>query len=1001
MAAKSATENGRHQPLGNTDMTKAQSEQHLSLLGAWALAFGCAVGWDAFALAWTSFLPKAGPIGTILGLLVGGLIMVVVAWNYHYMINRHPGPGGVYYYAADAFGSDHGFLCAWFLCLTYAAIVWADATAMVIVARYLLGDLFRFGFHYRVADNEVYLGYILLSVSAIAIASVICCRRTVARSLQTVLALACAVGIVACFIAASGVHVGGAQTLAPAFSPTGGGRLSQILGIVIISPWLFIGFETISNTSGEFQFPIRKSFGVMAAALVTAIFAYVLLMGIPVLAPGAGFANWVEGLSRSGDVNFVALDVAKAPLGRTGAFVLGFTLIGALFTNLIGNTVAASRLLAAMADDGVLPVWFGRKTREGSPRNAVIAIACVSLVISALGQTVIGIIVEVSIVGAAIAYAYTSAATLKTAHKSGNRLSTATGLAGLVFSVMIILLFIVPNLSADVTGVETESYLVLVIWCIAGLITFLSVFHNDRSNRFGQSPVVWISLLAVILFLSFIWIRQTTYDTTTRAFDDLVEEDADSYATETADTWDARTWSEKIHDRKGFVNHSIMRNYLVQTGLTVLSLALMFILYKILRHRERELEREKAKAKSYFFSTVSHDIRTPLNAIIGFTEMLQQGFKTEEERAQALDAILVSGRSLLGLINDVLDLSKLESGKMKITPEPTDCPRLMCGLMDAFRASSSTPGLELRCRAEAMPPLMLDPQRLRQIVFNLVGNAVKFTATGYVELRVSYERAENAETGLFRLEVEDTGCGISEEDQKHIGNAYVQVGAKQSRNGGTGLGLAICHQLAVAMGGRLGVVSKLGRGSTFSIEIPDVRSAPKAGAAIAAPAADEGRRSKVEGPGESGIVPAATPKLSTLNSQLSPRPIGTKRRILVVDDAKLNAMVLKALLKNLGDFDITVAMDGQEALTAMTAPGSVPFDLVLTDMWMPNLDGEGLVRAIRKDPALAPIRVIVVTADVEMRTKAVDMGFDDILLKPVTSERLARALAGEVDALAD
>jgi CheY-like chemotaxis protein len=454
-----------------------------------------------------------------------------------------------------------------------------------------------------------------------------------------------------------------------------------------------------------------------------------------------------------------------------------------------------------------------------------------------------------------------------------------------------------------------------------------------------------------------------------------------------------------------------MRNYLVQTSLTVLSLALMFILYKILRHREREMEREKAKAKSYFFSTVSHDIRTPLNAIIGFTEMLQQGFKTEEERAQALDAILVSGRSLLGLINDVLDLSKLESGKMEITPEPTDCPRLMRELMDAFRASSSTPGLELRCRAEAMPPLMLDPQRLRQIVFNLVGNAVKFTATGYVELRVSYERPANAETGLFRLEVEDTGCGISDEDKKHIGNAYVQVGAKQSRNGGTGLGLAICQQLAAAMGGRLGVVSELGHGSTFSIEIPGVRAA---GAANAAPAAIEGRKSKVEDQEGQGIVPAATPvegqrsKVEgregltppsspvTRHSSLVTPSTGAKRRILVVDDAKLNAMVLKALLKNLGDFDIAVAMDGQEALAAMTAPGSVPFDLVLTDMWMPNLDGEGLVRAIRKDPALASTRVIVVTADVEMRTKAVDMGFDDILLKPVTSERLAKALAGEV-----
>ena len=307
---------------------------------------------------------------------------------------------------------------------------------------------------------------------------------------------------------------------------------------------------------------------------------------------------------------------------------------------------------------------------------------------------------------------------------------------------------------------------------------------------------------------------------------------------------------------------------------------------------------------------------------------------------------------------------------MEITPEPTDCPRLVRGLMDTFRATRSTPELELRCRAEPMPLLLLDPQRLRQIVFNLVGNAVKFTTSGYVELRVSYERAENAETGLFRLEVEDTGCGISDEDKKRIGNAYVQIGAKQSRNGGTGLGLSICRQLASAMGGRLGVVSELGRGSTFSIEIPGVRPAPAA----------------------EREASAASPNTVDPEKKAMAHAI---RRILVVDDVKVNAMVLKALIKNMGKFEIAVAMDGQEALTAMTAPDSSPFDLVLTDMWMPNLDGEGLVRAIRANPALAPTRVIVVTADVEMRTNAVEMGFDDILLKPVTSVKLAQTLAGE------
>ena len=263
---------------------------------------------------------------------------------------------------------------------------------------------------------------------------------------------------------------------------------------------------------------------------------------------------------------------------------------------------------------------------------------------------------------------------------------------------------------------------------------------------------------------------------------------------------------------------------------------------------------------------------------------------------------------------------------------------------------------------------MLDPQRLRQIVFNLVGNAVKFTERGHVLLRADYKRPADVETGVFRLSVEDTGCGIAEEDQKRICSAYVQVGAKLARNGGTGLGLAICTQLVKAMGGELKVKSELGKGSTFEIEIPDVR--PTVLPEVSAPAA----------PG--GASPAAA---------ASQRSV---RRILLVDDSKMNLMVLKALLKKAGDYETTMAMDGQEALKALEAAGAKPYDLVLTDMWMPNLDGEGLVKDIRANASLASLRVLVVTADVEIREKAAEMGFDGILLKPVTTAALEQTLLG-------
>ena len=215
---------------------KPSSSSHFSTLAAWALAFGCAVGWDAVVLPWTTFLPKAGPLGTLLGLLAAGCVMAVIAWNFHYMGNHKPGPGGVYAYATAAFGHDHGYLCAWFLCLTYAAIVWLDAAALPIVVRYVFGgDSLRFGFSYTVEGFEVCLGDILLVVAAAAIVIAICVRRRVSMAVQTVLAVVFAAAFVACFVAAAICHDGGLETMKPLFSPQGGGVFSQLLGVLMMA----------------------------------------------------------------------------------------------------------------------------------------------------------------------------------------------------------------------------------------------------------------------------------------------------------------------------------------------------------------------------------------------------------------------------------------------------------------------------------------------------------------------------------------------------------------------------------------------------------------------------------------------------------------------------------------------------------------------------------------------------------------------------------------------
>lgn len=379
--------------------------------------------------------------------------------------------------------------------------------------------------------------------------------------------------------------------------------------------------------------------------------------------------------------------------------------------------------------------------------------------------------------------------------------------------------------------------------------------------------------------------------------------------------------------------------------------------FQLKEERDKSIKAEKAK--SYFFSTVSHDIRTPLNAIIGFSEMLQLGIEDPEEKKKALDAIITSGNTLLELINDVLDLSKLEAGKMELHPAPTDVASLVGKVATSFEAAISRTSLSLRTEVQKMPYLKLDPQRIRQILFNLIGNAVKFTTNGSITIRASYI------DGTFTLSVSDTGRGISEENIKKLMSPYVQLQEHDSAEG-TGLGLAICKQLTMQMKGTLGIESTLGKGTTFTLTVPNV-------------IAFHDKES------EKYVNEMNRPQVAAqLDGDI------TKLKILVVDDQKLNQTVLKTMLVRLGLQNVLTAANGKEAIETMREEGNV--DVVLTDMSMPVLDGEGLVREIRKSPKFAKVPVYVITADVEMQTKYKEKGFDNMLVKPITLDNLNHLL---------
>ena len=227
---------------------------------------------------------------------------------------------------------------------------------------------------------------------------------------------------------------------------------------------------------------------------------------------------------------------------------------------------------------------------------------------------------------------------------------------------------------------------------------------------------------------------------------------------------------------------------------------------------------------------------------------------------------------------------------------------------------------------------------------------------------------------MFRLEVEDTGCGISEVDMKKLARPFVQVGVVSGPRSGTGLGLHICRMLARAMGGDMEIKSALGKGATFSIVVPRVRAVESVGVGSGGVGS--------EGVGSEGVNSPTHP--------LHHSP--THLRILVVDDTKMNQIVLKAMFGRLGVKDISFADNGREALEMLTAPDSPKFDFVLTDAWMPEMTGMELVASIRANAALAKLPVYLFTAEVEMKDTYAEKGFDGILLKPANLEALKKLL---------
>ena len=926
-------------------------EQHrLTPLTLWALAFGCCIGWGSFIMPGTTFLPTAGTAGTAIAIFLGALVMILIAANYHFVMQRNSNSGGVFTFTKEIFGCDHAFFCAWFLWIAYISLLWANATAVTLMGRNLFGDVLQFGFYYKFADYDVYGGEVLVTILLLWFFGIIFARISIlTKFLVKVAAIILFIGVIFLFISA-------VSTSAPPnfYFADDEPIWKQIFTIVALITWAFIGFETISQYTNEFKIHAKKTFFIMITAIICAGAVYILMTCLATLKFPPQFSSseiYLESLKNLSGIERIPTFYVVFSTFNDGISILCIVILSALVTSLIGYYRAVGNLTQNLAMENILPRWLSTR------RHAAIFIFATSILVPFCGRTVISWLTDVTTIGATIAYGYTSACTYVLAKRENNKRAEITGILGVICAISFTFFLLIPNLWS-ISVLTEESYFILAIWGLLGFAYFNFLFKHDE-KKFGTSPTVWLVMFFLIFFSGLMWMREKMYNEL-RIFVNGIN---DFYSGNLIAPRFAYT-----NIQMGEIRAVLLENTVILLAITLIGLGFLFSIYKkiqrkemILLEEQKRRAEESSRAKSTFLSNMSHDIRTPMNAIIGYTTLAKRDDVTFADLKSFLEKIDVSGKHLLDLINDILEMSRIESGRMELEPVEVDLVKNLRDLQTMFQTQMETKGISFTVEEKIRNRYVLcDKNRWNRVLLNLVGNAYKFTPSGK---SVSIILSE-LDDGNYELRVKDTGIGMSEEFAKKIFQAFERERTSTvSGIQGTGLGTAITKSIVDLMGGTIDVVTKKDVGTEFIVRVSF---------------------KIVEKP--------------TITEEITPEEDLTEDfsaiKILLVEDIEVNREIAVMMLEQFG-FSIETAENGQEAVEKSVKN----YDLILMDVQMPVMNGYEATRAIRKAGNMVPIIAMTANAMPEDIKKAHDAGMNGHIAKPLDVqnmlETISRVIKGE------